>query len=641
MKHKMLGMIVGAALSFLLIGTVSASAIEYGWPTDDHTITQNFKLYTTSNQYRHWGLDIGVNGKTVYASAEGTVVTVYTGCTNYSGLGAGISCKARGGCSPNHDYYKNGYCNDSFGNGVIIRHSDGSYSSYAHLGTVSVKKDDHVTKGQPIGVSGSSGYSAGPHLHFTILRASKLLYWGACNENYVVDPLPLLNGEKIDEGPNANVTTGNADTVTETGAILRGSFTTAGKRATECGMYLGTDQNNLTRLGSDKVNTFGTSMFYSTEKYGRPLEPGTTYYYQAYVAVGSSVWKGSVKSFTTPGEARNISLSVIPDTLTIKDDRAPAYLSVFTEADGGRVIWSSSDPSIAYVYSSSGKVIGMAPGTAVITAEMEYNGAVYFADCEVTVLPRESNPGISLTSDNITVEKNAFVWLNAATKPSGEHVDWTSSNPDIASVDESGCVTGISAGTAIISASFEYNGSEYTDVCVVTVEEAQEPIKVPVLSLSVSQIKEGEGVTASWTAAAKDASYYISYSGAAEDGSYPFGFSGNTSSLSMTLGDSWVPGTYTLYVVASNSTGSVRSNEVKLVVQKREATRVGVVVNTNGQYLAINDRAAASPTYSNQIGRIPPGGAVIVYPDKTSGSWYYVEYNGVSGYVYSKYLSLL
>lgn len=65
-----------------------------------------------------------------------------------------------------------------------------------------------------------------------------------------------------------------------------------------------------------------------------------------------------------------------------------------------------------------------------------------------------------------------------------------------------------------------------------------------------------------------------------------------------------------------------------------------VVVNTNGQYLAINDRPAASPNYSNQIGRIPPAGVVKVDLNKTSGNWYWVEYGGVSGYAYSKYLSL-
>ena len=510
---------------------------------------------------------------------------------------------------------------------------------------------------------GDKGEASGNHIHIEIARgefkSGNIWAFVRSKDNvisindafYLYDNTEIAQsggytwrslGGTVIEGnpPKAYVKTTTADTITETSAILRGSFTTTVERATECGMYLGTDPNNLTKLGSDKVNTFGTSMFYSTEKYGRPLEPGNTYYYQAYAVVGSSVWKGSVKSFTAAGEAKNVSISIIPDTLTIKDDRTPAYLSVVTEADGGQITWSSSDPSVAYVYISSGKVVGVAPGTATITAEMEYNGAVYFADREVTVLPRESNPGISLKSDSITVEKNTFVWLSAETKPSGEHVDWTSFNPDIAYVDESGCVTGISAGTAIISASFEYNGSEYTDFCIVTVEEAQDPIKAPVLSLSASQIKEGEGVTAKWTAAANDAYYYISYSGAAENGSYPFGVTGNTRSLSMTIGDSWVPGTYTLHVTATNGAGSIRSNEVKLVIQKREATRNGVVVNTNGQHLAINDRAAASPKYSTQIGRIPPGGTVIVYPDKTSGNWYYVEYNGVSGYAYGKYLSL-
>ena len=54
-----------------------------------------------------------------------------------------------------------------------------------------------------------------------------------------------------------------------------------------------------------------------------------------------------------------------------------------------------------------------------------------------------------------------------------------------------------------------------------------------------------------------------------------------------------------------------------------------------GSYLAINSR----PSSGYQIGRIPPGAAVKVYPDKTSGNWYWVEYNGVQGYSHSKYLT--
>ena len=71
-----------------------------------------------------------------------------------------------------------------------------------------------------------------------------------------------------------------------------------------------------------------------------------------------------------------------------------------------------------------------------------------------------------------------------------------------------------------------------------------------------------------------------------------------------------------------------------------ENTRKGVVTGTNGDNLAINDKAAASPKYSNEIGVIPPGAEMTVYPDKSVGNWYYVVYNGIAGYAYGKYITL-
>lgn len=67
-------------------------------------------------------------------------------------------------------------------------------------------------------------------------------------------------------------------------------------------------------------------------------------------------------------------------------------------------------------------------------------------------------------------------------------------------------------------------------------------------------------------------------------------------------------------------------------------TRTGVISGTS--LLAINDKAAASPTNSTMIGTAPEGAYVTVYPDKQSGSWYYITYNGVSGYAYGKYITL-
>ncbi|MCI0386460.1 transglycosylase family protein [Streptomyces sp. CNQ085] len=56
----------------------------------------------------------------------------------------------------------------SYGYQVVIRHSDGRYSQYAHLSAISVRSGQQVNAGQRIGRSGSTGNSTGPHLHFEV-----------------------------------------------------------------------------------------------------------------------------------------------------------------------------------------------------------------------------------------------------------------------------------------------------------------------------------------------------------------------------------------------------------------------------------------------------------------------------------------
>jgi len=60
------------------------------------------------------------------------------------------------------------------GNYIIIRHMDGSIAKYWHLEKdgVFVQVGDTVQKGQLIGSSGNTGYTAFPHLHFQINDAT-------------------------------------------------------------------------------------------------------------------------------------------------------------------------------------------------------------------------------------------------------------------------------------------------------------------------------------------------------------------------------------------------------------------------------------------------------------------------------------
>ncbi len=67
----------------------------------------------------------------------------------------------------------------SYGNYVIIEHEDGSRAGYWHLQKdgVLVNVGDTVKKGQVIGLSGKTGYSAMPHLHFLVWSTDNKRQW--------------------------------------------------------------------------------------------------------------------------------------------------------------------------------------------------------------------------------------------------------------------------------------------------------------------------------------------------------------------------------------------------------------------------------------------------------------------------------
>jgi murein DD-endopeptidase MepM/ murein hydrolase activator NlpD len=98
---------------------------------------------------QHWAWDFALPvGTEVYAAAPGRVVEAVDGFDSGAPF-AEFAWRA---------------------NNVVIDHGDNRFSIYFHLkkGGVLVKAGDEVFRGQKIGLSGNSGYSFGPHLHFAV-----------------------------------------------------------------------------------------------------------------------------------------------------------------------------------------------------------------------------------------------------------------------------------------------------------------------------------------------------------------------------------------------------------------------------------------------------------------------------------------
>jgi len=68
---------------------------------------------------------------------------------------------------------------DTYGNRVVVEHSDSLATLYGHNDRIVVRRGDRVTKGQIIAVVGTTGKSTAPHIHFEVLKHNKPVDPGA------------------------------------------------------------------------------------------------------------------------------------------------------------------------------------------------------------------------------------------------------------------------------------------------------------------------------------------------------------------------------------------------------------------------------------------------------------------------------
>lgn len=117
----------------------SVPATVMSWPLDRYRITATFHdpTYPFRNLWEHSGLDLAApRGTPIRAAAPGIVAWTRYGA--------------------------------SYGNYVMIIHSNNLATLYAHMDSFAVTANQVVKRGEVIGAVGSTGFSTGPHLHFEV-----------------------------------------------------------------------------------------------------------------------------------------------------------------------------------------------------------------------------------------------------------------------------------------------------------------------------------------------------------------------------------------------------------------------------------------------------------------------------------------
>ena len=129
-------------------GDTTATLGGYIWPCSSRYITSPLGARYTGiagASTNHAGIDIGRVGYTTQAVAAKAGTVIISAYNKYRG------------------------------NYVVVSHGSGNTTTYQHLSSRSVNVGDYVAQGQVVGITGTTGVSSGPHLHFEITENGKIV----------------------------------------------------------------------------------------------------------------------------------------------------------------------------------------------------------------------------------------------------------------------------------------------------------------------------------------------------------------------------------------------------------------------------------------------------------------------------------
>ena len=268
------------------------------------------------------------------------------------------------------------------------------------------------------------------------------------------------------------------------------SYRTVPANATELGLQFFSSDSSVASVNTKGVVTghkAGSAIITVSSSNGTIKD---TAYVTVYKTGTSTIVNG--ESIKTENYPKSISLNEKKINLA-SGTTSQLIANVSPSSASNRVTWSSSNSNVATV-NANGLVTARGNGTATIVAKTINNISV---TCEVTVGNFTNKlQGIDITTNYSVVPVGITKRLVVVFKPAdaaNKSVTWSSNNPSVASIDQSGNVRALAPGSAVITARSVDGG--YTDTATIEVVNAGNVIEEKSISFALSTYPIGVGST--------------------------------------------------------------------------------------------------------------------------------------------------